>query len=267
MKDDCLRELGKLTGKKHILLTRRGNVSIRLTLKLAKHLGFSKVLLQDQGGWLTYRQFCAKEKLEAIEISTDHGILDPKALEGYNDCVLLINSMPAYSFLQEMKKIDEICKKNSIFLINDASGSIGTEEANYGDIILGSFGEDKPINLGSGGFITAESQEHYDFLAKNNPSVELDHKILFEKISNIKGRLGELKKLRSEIIKELEEANLAVNIIDKNAEGLNIIIKYSSEFEKERLINYCAKKGIEYTLCPREIRVKERAVCFEIKRK
>lgn len=267
MKDECLSGLGKLIGKKHVLLTRRGNVSIRIALKLAKHIGFSKVLLQDQGGWITYKQFCAKEKLGIIELRTDHGIISPESLKGHRDCVLLINSMPAYAFLQEMKSIEALCKQRNIFLINDASGSIGTEEAMFGDIILGSFGKDKPINLGSGGFIAAKAQEHFDFLEKNNPPVELDQKMLFEKISNLKVRLDELRNLRSEIIRELNESGLAAGIISKDAMGLNIIVSYGSEFEKERLINYCAKKGIEYTLCPRDIRVKERAVCFELKRR
>jgi len=37
--------------------------------------------------------------------------------------------------------------------------------------------------------------------------------------------------------------------------------------ERERLINYCNNEKLEYTLCPRSIRVKERAVCIEVKRK
>jgi len=267
MNDECLNELSKLTGKKHILLTKRGNVSIRLALKLAKHLGFMRVLLQDQGGWLTYKQFCAKEKLEVVEITTIHGVMDPRTIEGYEGCVLLINSMPAYSFLQDMSVIENICNQRNIFLINDVSGSIGTDEAKHGDVVLGSFGIDKPVNLGSGGFIAADRKEHIDFLEKSNPVQGIDHAKLAFRLLDLPARLGRLTNLKNKLIEELEAIEFGNYIINRNEKGINILVRYCSESQKQRLINYCAKKRIEYTLCPRSIRVNERAVCFELKRK
>ena len=272
MKDQCVEILKNLTEKKFVLFVQRGNVAIRLALKLAKSLGYNKVLLQDQGGWITYRQFCKKEKLEFSDIKTDYGIVELSIIKNYSGCALLINSMPAYTALQGMREIARVCMKQNNFLINDASGSIGAEEAKYGDIILGSFAIDKPVNISShGGFIATNNKEYFDFLEKNNPTFEIDFIGLLGKLNNLNKRLSELKKIRNRLIKELEATEFANNIIHNDKKdwgnGINLIIKYDSEKQKEKLIKLAEKENLEFTLCPRDIRVNERAVSFEVKRK
>ena len=49
--------------------------------------------------------------------------------------------------------------------------------------------------------------------------------------------------------------------------GHNVIVKFNTDEEKEKIINYCDKNELEYTLCPRYIRVEENAVSIEVKRK
>jgi len=56
------------------------------------------------------------------------------------------------------------------------------------------------------------------------------------------------------------------NIIHKDSKGINVIIRFSSDTEKERLINYCDKNNLEHTLCPRYIRVNVDALSIEVKR-
>src|SRR3989338_8203460 len=95
-KQECINELKELTGKKFVLLTQRGNASIQLALKLAKGKGFDKLLIQDQGGWITYKQYAEKLKFSIHELKTDHGLVNEKELEKIKNSVLLINSLPAY---------------------------------------------------------------------------------------------------------------------------------------------------------------------------
>jgi hypothetical protein len=266
MKDECRAELEKLTGHKYIIFTRRGNASIRLALRLAKSLDYKKVLLQDQGGWITYKQFCEKEKLKTEYLKTEHGVIGEEQLRKHANCTLLINSMPAYSFLQDMNTIESVCKEKNIFLINDVSGSIGTESAKHGDVCLGSFGLDKPINLGDGGFISTNKKFYAEFIEKNNAEPEIDYKTLLERMQSLPKRLEHLKKIRNKLIRALESNEFASNILNKEGQGINILVKYSTDSEKEKLINIGDEEKIEHTLCPRKIRVNEKAVCFEIKR-
>ena len=42
------------------------------------------------GGWITYKQFCNKEKLEIVELKTDYGIVLAESLSEHSNCVLLI---------------------------------------------------------------------------------------------------------------------------------------------------------------------------------
>jgi hypothetical protein len=268
----CEQMLRNLTEKKHVLFVQRGNVAIRLALKLVKHLGLNKVLLQDQGGWITYRQFCQKEKLEYSDIKTDFGIVELETIKHYSGCVLLINSMPAYAALQKMRELSRICMKQNNFIINDASGSIGTEEAKYGDLILGSFGIDKPVNInGHGGFIATDSKKYYDFLEKNNLPFEIDFKVLLGRLNNLNKRICELKELRNKLISQLQSTEFADKIIHREkkgyGDGINLIVSYDSEKQKEKLIKLAEKENLGFTLCPRDIRVNVSAVSFEIKRR
>lgn len=263
MKKECTKILQDLTGKKFILFVRRGNKAIRLALKLVKRLGYKEVLMQDQGGWLTYKSSCKKERLKAVELGTHYGMLKYLTLRDYSNCALLMNSMPGYHALQNMKLFEKMCGKQKIFLINDASGSIGTQQAEVGDIILGSFGEDKPVPLGHGGFIAADKYEYFEFLDKNNPPYEIDFDRLLKHLNRLDERLNHLRLIRSKILDDLKD----YDIIHRKRRGINVIVRYYTEMERERLINYCNTENLEYTLCPRAIRIKEKAICIEVKRK
>ena len=56
-------------------------------------------------------------------------------------------------------------------------------------------------------------------------------------------------------------------MLHRKKKGINVVVKYYSENERERLIKYCNNENLDYTICPRVIRVNERAVCIEVKRK
>lgn len=239
--------LQKLTGKQHIYLVRRGNVAIKELLSIFKD---KTVLLADQGGWLTYDVYAKK----SIPIETDNGIINPDDLHIYShDYVLLVNSMAGYTFPQDMGAL----VKGKYFVINDASGSIGTENAKYGHYIFGSFGKHKPINLGTGAFIASDHelniQEDFDFDKE---------KELLDLLEGFDKRLKTLHATAKKIKKDLKH----LNVVHPHKEGINVIVAFNDDKEKEQIIEYCNKNNYPFTECPRFIRVLQNAISIEVKR-
>ena len=81
LKEDIKSKLKRLTDKKNIVFVKRGNAAVLEITKLAKKLGKEKVIIQDQGGWITYKQFAGKQNLMCIEIKTDYGLTNLEDLE------------------------------------------------------------------------------------------------------------------------------------------------------------------------------------------
>ncbi|MFH2021388.1 MAG: DegT/DnrJ/EryC1/StrS family aminotransferase [archaeon] len=253
-----------LTGKKHIVFTDRGNTAILLALKLAKSLGKTTAFLQDQGGWITYSQYTKKLKFEQVNIGTDYGIVEKNNLKNLdNKSVLLINSMPGYFAVQEnMKEIENICRKKDIFLINDASGTIGLELAKYGDIILGSFGEWKPVEVGYGGFLAFDGDYTKLFEENNKRPVNDFYEKLIQELAKLKTKQNSQFETAEKIKKQLKD----FDIIHRERKGYNVIVKFSSNDERAKIVDFCKIYNYEFTMCPRYIRVNEDAVSIEVKR-
>lgn len=265
-------KLKEITGKENIYLTKRGNSSIKESLKYAKSIGYENVFIQDQGGWLTYPQFIKKLKLKLHYIKTDYGLITKNSELNIlsSNYVLLINTMPAYSYLQDTSIIDSkinIINKNKdtkCLTINDVAGSIGHPESKWGDIIIGSFGKQKPINLEKGGFIATNIEldlEEEEFNDK-------EQKILLEKLNNLESRISFFQKVHNKIINELDSKYSNLDIIHKNINGINVIIKIEKDNNeiKNKIIEYCNENKYEYTECPRYIRITEHGISIEVKR-
>jgi len=262
--------LKTLTKKQNIKLVSRGNKAILYALKIAKKLKKTKVIIQDQGGWLTYKQFPKKLNLKLEIIKTDYGLIKTKELEKNIDknSVLLITSMAGYFAEQDMDTIYNICKKNNCLLINDITGTIGTKAGTIGDILVCSFGNYKPINLGKGGLIAANRNllnlteiEEVEF------GEELNKKIL-----SLKKRLSMFERINKKIKTDLKK----FKIIHRNKKGINIAVKYKNEKEKNEIIKYCEKNNFKYKICRKVpdstknlfsfIKVNENAVSIEVQR-
>jgi hypothetical protein len=266
IKEKCILLLKKYTGKKHIFFTDRGNSSILLALKLAKEKGKKNAILQNQGGWITYGQYLRKLKIEMNSIETDYGIVDAKSLEKNigSETLILINSMPGYHALQkDMDKIEKLCKSKGTFLINDASGSIGREEAKFGDIILGSFGEWKPIEVKYGGFIAFDEPSFEDFFKENfKKEVNEFFDLLYPRLVELPENLKKIDEKVAQIKKQLKD----FDVLHRESYGLDVIVKFRSEDEKQKIIDFCKVYDYEYTICPRYIRVLDDAISIEVKR-
>ena len=261
-KDKIKKILRSFTSTKDIKLIARGNNAVFIALQIAKRLGKTDVLIQDQGGWLTYKQYAQKLEMKVIELKTDYGIIDVKKLPDKlnENSVLIVNSLTGYFAEQPMRKIANIAKDKKTLLINDVSGSIGTWNCKYGDIILGSFGNWKPINLGEGAFIAVKDEKNFKFFEVEE--AVLNYTELLKKIETLGKRLKFLYNTCKKIKKELKKEK----IIHKDSYCLNVVVLFDNDAEKEKIINYCNTNSLPYTLCPREIRVNANAISIEVKR-
>ncbi len=244
--------LKKLTGKKNIYLVSRCNEAIKQSLKI---LDKPLTLIQNEGGWLTYRQYPKK----TIELKTQNGFINLDDLEekANQDSVLLTHSSPGYLGNDSMEKIFKVCKSKKCLVINDCCGSIGTDAAKIGDIIVGSFGKWKPIWLGHGGFIASDGkldvEENFDFSKE---------KELIVNLKNLDSRLEKIHEECNKIKKDLS----SFDIIKKDSKGLVVIVKFRNDKERSEIVKYCEANSLEYTECPRYIRSNEKAISIEVKR-
>ena len=265
MAEEIKKQLIDLSGCSNIKLVKSGNKAILYALRIAKRLGKTKVFIQDQGGWITYYQYSMRLNLEVIKLKTDCGLIDKHELASRLDdkSVLLINSMPGYLALENMDDIAAICSENKSMMINDISGSIGTDNAKFGDIVVCSFGKDKPINYGGGGFIGVKNNDYFDIIVMQEirPGAGFA-----ERIKSLNNRLTEISAIREQLLAGLINLGFQEKLIHPSMHGINIAVEFADETEKERVINYCNKNNIEYTICPRYIRVECDAVSIEVKR-
>jgi len=258
-----LEKIQELTTKKYIKLDRSGDHAIKRLLKLCVFLGKDRLLIQDQGGWLTYKSFARRNGLMVIEVKTDYGIIDITDFEKKltPSCAVLINSLSGYFAEQPMQKIFELCQSKQCLLINDISGSVGTKLGTIGNILICSTGTHKPINLGYGGFIATNDEglfgsiENCDFESKQLKGLERE-------VDKLKVR----RKFFRKIARQIKEDLSTMDIFHRDHRGLNVIIKYNNDEEKQRIIDYCQKNNYPFTECPRYIRVLDNAISIEVKR-
>jgi len=251
---DSINLLKKYTKHKNAVILNSGNDAIFEALKLVRRVNpKNKILIPDQGGWLTYEKYIVRNGFEVVKLKTNKGVLNLDNLKRdiNGAAALLITSFAGYYAEQPLEEISKICKKNQCLLIEDASGSIGDSVLCNGllsDIIVGSFGKWKIVDYGNYGFISS------NFNLK--PGIEVNGG-LFNKIKNAPNRLNKLLKLNENVKFDLQD----YNIFHKEKRGINVITEYH-----EDVIGYCKRKGYEYVICPKEIRVNEKAISIELKR-
>lgn len=257
-----------LSDKSNIFFTSRGNESIQIAMLMASKLGRVHGLMQDEGGWLTYEKYISQAGLEPTRMVTFDGVIVPKELDHYGcDEVLLINSLAGYVALQNMEEINTYCMKNDVLLVNDVSGSVGLKAAKFGDIVLGSFGPAKPVNLGTGGFIAFDDEflDIFEEVVTANSFEErnLDFEELEKKLKGLEARRKFLTDRCKKIKQELIDLDV-VHAPDENA--LNVIVRFNNDDERNVIETYCADNSLEFTVCPREIRILDDAISIEVKR-
>jgi hypothetical protein len=264
MDDKVIETLKKYTRHDHVRLVDRGNSAIFLAMYIAKKMNPKKyILIPDQGGWLSYRTYPKIMGHPIREVPTDRGIIKLDKLKKYakKGSAFIVSSYAGYFAEQPMEEIAKICHEKKCLVIEDACGSVGDNKLCNGqisDMIVGSFGRWKPMNLGYGGFISTSKREYFDN-AKEPFSLFKVHNSIYTELLPFMNtrRMYKIMKLAEKVKKDLAK----YEIFHKDRRGLNVVTEY-----KDEIIRYCEEKKYPYVLCPTYIRVNEKAISIELKR-
>lgn len=264
----CLEKIKALTSHDFAKITSSGNNSIFIALAAIE----GDIIVPDQGGWHGFKQIAKFLNKNLITVETDLGLINSDYLdeiEVNENSALIFTSFAGYCAEQDTKSISKYCKNNGITTIEDASAGIGDKEnhlgnGKYSDIILASTGSPKMINVGSGGFITANDDEIFkntsmpQKLSKTNEIVcsgicsELDNVE-----NNLEVTLNACKHLKKYIPNTIHVKRRGVNIIipTDDAKAISWNLKKSLPIDKSGFI----------TTCPNYNRVKQKAISIEVK--
>ena len=261
----CIEKLKNLTKKEHVKITSSGNNSIFMAISSVK----GDILIPDQGGWHGFKQISKFLNKNVITFKTDSGLINTRYLndiEFRKNSALLFTSFAGYCAEQDVKSITKFCNNNSLLSIEDASAGIGDKYqlGKYSDIILASTGSPKIINAGSGGIISTDCEEIF----QNNKVPEKLSKTSKITCAGIYGELDNVNKKLEDTVNATQLVKKQIpNTIHDNKRGINVIIK--NENAKEKIWNL--KKALPInksgfiTKCPNYNRIKEKAICIEIK--
>ena len=243
--------LKDMFGKKHALVVERGNDAISIALESLKFYTEKRVLLiSDQGGWISYPKLAKEHGFKIRKLKTNRGVIILEELEKSLNHIagFLFTGFAGYYAEQPVDEIVKICKDKGVFVINDISGCFSSDLCK-GDFLVASFGKAKVVNYGKYGFVCSD----FDLVGE---SVEYDDG-LFDYLKKASERLEKLMKLAEKVKEDLKD----FDIFHRDLRGINVIVEYN-----DKVIEYCKKKGYEYVLCPKDFKVKEKAISIELKR-
>ena len=263
--------VAETTGHEYSKIVGSGNSAILAVMSNFKE----KVMAPDQGGWSGFRKMADFKGIVTVEVPTDKGIIDPDVLDDYIKAqspeALFITSFAGYMAEQPIKELYEVCDDNGVLLVEDASGSIGDPEkrlanGNHAHVIIASTGTPKTVNVGSGGFITTDDKNLLDnsnYILKSLKADPVTCAGIAEEMKNASEIVSSTMK-SCEILKEkLKE----LKIYHRNKRGINVCI--SNDNPKKAGYNLRQSLKVDgggiVTVCPRYDRIKEKAVCIELK--
>jgi len=264
IKEQIISKLKELTKHNYIGILLKGDKAIWSALHLVK----KKLLIPEEGGWMSYEKFPKKLNLDTDKVKCNNAIIDLEDLkEKVTEAdVFLYQNPGGYHAEQDIKQVYEICKENNCLVVLDISGAIGTKlcDGNYADVMLGSFGKWKLIDAGTGGFISCKEESIFNQIKDTfevlDDEEQLD--IINKKINDLPNRIKFLTERRNKVLEDLKE----YNIINKDHLGFVVIVEFTTDNVRESIINYCNNNNLEYTECPRYIRINKTAISIEIKR-
>lgn len=262
----CIEKIKDLTGHDEARITSSGNNSIFIALSAVE----GDIIIPDQGGWHGFKQIARFLNKNIVTLKTDFGLIDPNRLDEMDlkdNSALIFTSFAGYCAEQDTKSIAKYCKNNAITTIEDASAGIGDRKNRLGrhsDIILASTGSPKIINVGSGGFITADNPEIF---AKTSLPQKLSktNDIICSGIDNELDNVGKNLEVTLNATEYLKKH--ISNAIHANKRGVNVIIPH----EDAKSIGWNLKRSLTtdksgfITTCPNYNRIKQKAIAVEIK--
>lgn len=279
-------KLTGITNHDYAKLVSSGNAAILTVMNAID----GPILIPDEGGWSGFKQFAHFLNKDLKLVKTNHGLIELEHLEEIihspflrrsldlsdenNHSALFLTSFAGYTAEQDIKEISEYLHDHNILLVEDASGSITDSEGKlangvYSDIIIGSTGSPKIVNVESGGFITA-----------NDNSIFRNSSLLLKtvKASNINacGINAELDYANDILNKTIEatmylkekiESETNFEVFHSDKRGINVIIKT----DDPKSLSYQLRQEFRLdshgmvTKCPNYNRLKTKAVALEIK--
>ena len=264
--ESCINKIKKLTKKDNVKITSSGNNSIFIALASVD----GDIIIPDQGAWHGFKQIAKFLNKNILILKTDDGIINTDYLNEMDikdSSALIFTSFAGYSAEQDIGSINDYCLEKNILTIEDASAGIGDNQSRLGkhsDIILASTGSPKMINVGMGGFIASNNDEIFkktslpQKLSKTSKIVcsGIDNELDYVK-KNLEVTLNATKYIKKHID----------NAIHTSKRGVNVIIPHNDAKNKcwnLKKILTTDKSGI-ITTCPNYNRVKQKAICVEIK--
>ena len=264
--ESCIAKIRDLTTKEHVKMTSSGNNSIFIALSAIT----GDILIPDQGGWHGFKQIAKFLDRNIVTLKTDAGLINTDYLDDLEiseGSALIFTSFAGYTAEQDIRSIVSYCKDNSITTIEDASAGIGDSENRLGcrsDIILASTGSPKIINVGSGGFIATNDDDVFKRTSlpqKLSKTTEIICSGIDNEIDNVSKNLQVSLNATEHVKKHIP------NTLHADKRGINVIIPH----ENSKSICWDLKKTLTtdksgiITTCPNYNRVKQKAICIEIK--
>lgn len=236
------------------------------------------ILIPDQGAWNGFKQIAKFLNKEIITINTNKGLIETELLKevisenkdklSSKNNALFLTSFGGYTAEQNIKEISKFAHEYDILIVEDASGAISDSKkqlanGKYSDIIIGSTGSPKIVNVGYGGFITTNDKSVFD-----------KSKLLLKtsKINDViaSGIACELDFAEDNLNKTIDACNYLKNNLDDvifaDKRGINVIL--SSE---DKSLSFNLRNNLKLdshgmvTKCPNYNRLKEKGVAIEIK--
>ena len=258
-------KIKSLTSKENVKITSSGNNSIFIALSSVE----GDIIIPDQGGWHGFKQIAKFLNKNIITLKTDFGLINTDyldELEINNHSALIFTSFAGYTAEQDIENINRYCKNNGILTIEDASAGIG-DKYNLGklsDVILASTGSPKMINVGNGGLIATNSDEIFKKTSipqKLSKTSQIISAGIYSELKTVEKNLEDTLNATQHIKKCIP------NTIHANKRGVNVIIPH----ENSKPICWNLKKSLTIdksgfiTNCPNYNRIKQKAICIEIK--
>ena len=264
--ESCINKINDLTGKEHVRMTSSGNNSIFIALSAVE----GDIIIPDQGAWHGFKQIARFLNKNIITVKTDLGLMNTDYLDDLDvqdSSALTFTSFAGYSAEQDVRSICKYCNDRNITTIEDASAGIGDKKNNLGknsDIILASTGSPKMINAGSGGFISTDDEEVFKKTAipqKLSKTSQIVCSGIDNELNQVKDNLEVSLNATDYVKKHIP------NAIHEDKRGLNVIIPNDNAksicWDLKRTLS-TDKSGF-ITTCPNYNRVKQKAICVEIK--
>ena len=279
-------KLANITNHHYAKLVSSGNSAILSAMNSID----GAILIPDQGAWNGFKQIANFLNKDLITVKTNKGLIDLDNLnesiisssennlidldDENNKSALFLTSFAAYTAEQDLKEICDFAHKNNILVVEDASGAIGDYEnrlanGDYSDIIIGSTGSPKIVNVEDGGFITTNDDKLFEkskLLLKTNKASNITACGIYNELDLAKDNL---KKTVDACLylKEAIEEKTSFNVFHKDKRGINVIIE--TEDPKSLSYKLCQEFVLDshgmITKCPNYNRLKEKAVALEIK--